>query len=307
MGGRWTWCEAAAERAAGPLAEAVLPYAQQVIAEHRAQERVAGDGHDDPRGPDPAAGRGAGLRRRHRHPLRTPSRPLRRDHLGRVRLGQGEGPLGRRMGNSGVASTSTAATPIPTATTTPRCCHSWATRVQSIQTRACWRCDAPTVARGPLRCARRACPSSPGSSRSGCSSCSPSRSSSRGCASTSRAPSTSPDMARRCWSRTIAPTSIPSPSACSLAQVVARSVPRQEGGLRRPHRRRPGRRARRHPGRPGLRVRRTAPSCTGRARRRRAGRDHAAGHHPARPGVLRSRAEGPLGCGEARGGGGTFR
>ena len=31
---------AAAERAAGPLAEAVLPYAQQVIAEHRAQGRV---------------------------------------------------------------------------------------------------------------------------------------------------------------------------------------------------------------------------------------------------------------------------
>jgi len=75
------------------------------------------------------------------------------------------------------------------------------------------------------------------------------------------------------------------------------ALPGQEGGLRRPDRRRPGLCARRHPRRPRLRLRRTA------ARRGRGagsggdGGDHAAGHHPSWPRLLRSRAEGPLGCG----------
>ena len=55
----------------------------------------------------------------------------------------------------------------------------------------------------------------------------------------------------------------------------------------------------RHPRRSRHRQRRAAEGRRRSPRRRRHGRDHAAGHHPARPGVLRSGAQGPMGRGAA--------
>ena len=121
-----------------------------------------------------------------------------------------------------------------------------------------------------------------------------------GATSTSTAPSASRATARRCWSRTIAPTSTRSRSACCWPRRPARAVPRQEGGLRRPDRRRHRRLRSAGSGSTGAAVRRTAPSGQDALAAGRAGGGHAPGDHPSWPGVLRPRAEGPLGCGQAR-------
>ena len=80
-----------------------------------------------------------------------------------------------------------------------------------------------------------------------------------------------------------------------------RALPRQEGGVRRAGRRPAGHGDGRHPRRPRHRLRRAAAGRRRRPRRRRGRGDHAAGDDPARPGVLRPRAEGALGRGPAGG------
>ena len=89
---------AAAERAAEPLAEAVLPYAQQMIAEHRAQGRLLVMATTTPEDLIRPLAEALGLRRGDRHPLRASRRALRRHDRRRVRVGQGQGPVGRRVG-----------------------------------------------------------------------------------------------------------------------------------------------------------------------------------------------------------------
>ena len=78
-----------------------------------------------------------------------------------------------------------------------------------------------------------------------------------------------------------------------------RALPRQEGGLRRADRRPDRGGDGRHPGRSRHRQRRAAEGRGRGARARRHGGDHAAGHDPARQGVLRPEAEGPVGRGPA--------
>ena len=78
------------------------------------------------------------------------------------------------------------------------------------------------------------------------------------------------------------------------------ALPRQEGGVRRPDLRLDRQGDGRDPRRSGKRIG-SAVGGRGRgARRRRDGGDHAAGHDPARAGLLRTRAQGPVGCGPAR-------
>ena len=72
-------------------------------------------------------------------------------------------------------------------------------------------------------------------------------------------------------------------------------LPRQEGGLRRSDRRRDRQGHRRYPGRSRHRIRRSAPGGRGGARDGRDGDDDASGDDPAGTGVLRSRSQGPLG------------
>ena len=77
-------------------------------------------------------------------------------------------------------------------------------------------------------------------------------------------------------------------------------LPRQEGGLRRPGHRRLRPDGRRHPGQPVVGLRRAAGGGDQGARGRRGHHHGAGGHDPARAGVLRHRAEGPLGRGPPR-------
>ena len=63
-----------------------------------------------------------------------------------------------------------------------------------------------------------------------------------------------------------------------------------------PRRRPPAAGPRRRPGRAGIGFRRAAEGCGTRARRRRARDDRARGHHPSGSGVLRPRAQGPVGA-----------
>ena len=80
----------------------------------------------------------------------------------------------------------------------------------------------------------------------------------------------------------------------------ARALPRQERGLRRPRRGSGREGVRWHPRRSRHRLGRAVEGSGRRARRGRPRGDHAAGHHPARPGVLRSGAQGSLGSSPPR-------
>ena len=126
---------AAADRAAEPLAEAVLPYAQQMIAEHRSQGRVLVMATTTPEDLIRPLAEALGFDDVIATRYGAPGRPLRRHDRRRVRVGQGQGAVGRRVGVPARDRPGRSATPTATATTTCRCCRSSGTRGRSTPIR----------------------------------------------------------------------------------------------------------------------------------------------------------------------------
>ena len=226
------------------------------------------------------------LRRHARRPVRVVGRQARRR---------------RASGPRSTASTSPRATPTPTASTTRRCCRRSATRSWSTPTRG-W-CSSPSARRWPIaapRRARRACRRS--------------RVARHRAPAAGDAASPGPQLIPYARFDIDGVEHIPTDGPAilvgnhrsyfdplAMAMAIAKrgrtgALPRQEGGVRRPDRRPAGHGDGRHPRRPGHRLRRAAAGGGRRARRRRDGGDHAAGHDPARPGVLRPELKGRWGA-----------
>ena len=295
--------QAAADGVADRLVGMVQPFARSVFDEHRAAGAAAGAGHHDPVRPRQAARRPARPRRRDRHAVRA-SRTTATPTTARSPVPSSGRPASSRPSARGPRTTvSTCAeswfysdsvydTPLLSAVGTPR----------GGQPRPAHGVDGGRAALAdaqPRRlagvgqgAARRARAAAPGDGRSAAPRCCPTPTFG------SRAPTGSRPTVRRSSSATTARTSTPTVMAMVVAKTgrtvrflgkkevfdvpVVGSIAKAMGGIRVDR---------------GTGSDEPLAGCRRSARRRRVGGDHAAGHDPARAGVLRPGAEGPMGRG----------